>query len=134
MTYAAGLLACFSCDLEDPVGSVEDRTEATGLLVEHLERRLSLTPLDIVATTIQRAPELKEAGLELFTAYDDFLGLLDDTKSREALDNLEPSKSGNDKLYAKAREIGHRFQDGLNGIFFGEHERIAELTRIYGVF
>jgi hypothetical protein len=50
------------------------------------------------------------------------------------LHNLRPDASADSPLYREAREIGQRFQNGLNGIFFENETRIVTPTRVYGVF
>lgn len=135
MTYAAGLLACFSCELEDVLEQVQTQDEESEqLVVGHLYDRFSQPPLDIVAKAVLAASELEEPASALFSAYDDFLGLIGDEEKRKHLDNLPPDASDSDEVYGEAREVSHRFQKGLDGIFFGEHEELAELTKIYGVF
>lgn len=134
LTYAAGLLACFSCDLEDVVTEDTTGQEAARVLVVHLEGRFSMTPLDMVAVTVLGIPELNDAARSLFGAYNEFLGLLDDDEKRVHLERLEPKASDADPVYNEARELSHKFQAGLDGIFFESHERLSELTRIYGVF
>lgn len=133
MTYAAGLLACFSCELDDVLNGAASEA-ASAVAVEHLHRRLSLPPLDIIATTVLGIRELHDDARVLFGAYDQFLALLDDDEKRERLKNLPPGASGKDKVYQEAREIGHRFQAGLDGIFFDNYEPLFKLTQMYGVF
>lgn len=134
MTYAAGLLACFSCEMEDLLTQETSEGEPASIVVAHLQGRFALPPLDIVALTVLDHPVLHDPARELFGAYDGFLGLLSDDEKRQHLDELEPQASNDDPLYNHARELSHRFQEGLNGIFFGEHEELVRLTRIYGVF
>lgn len=133
MTYAAGLLACFSCELEDVLDAAPSDA-ASAMAVEHLHRRLSLPPLDIIATSVLGIPELLDHARVLFGAYDQFLALLNDDEKRERLKGLPPGASGEDEVYQEARRIGHGFQDGLNGIFFNSYEPLFKLTRMYGVF
>lgn len=101
---------------------------------QHLQGRFALPPLDIVALTVLDHPVLHDPARKLFGAYDGFLGLLSDDEKRQHLDQLEPQASSDDPLYNEARELSRRFQEGLDGIFFGAHEELARLTRIYGVF
>jgi predicted nucleotidyltransferase len=135
MIYASGLLACFSCDLEDVIPAEQSTGEApTQKVVAHLEDRFGLPPLDMMSRTLLDWPELDHASAEIFGAYDAFLHLIDDPDSLGHLAELSPEASSGDHLYAEAREISHRFQKGLDGVFFENSTRISELTRIYGVF
>ena len=70
---------------------------------------------------------------ELFSAYAAFLELLDDGNSREALKALRASNARTDPTFKKVREISRSFEHSFDHIFF-ENQRIAPVTRKYGVF
>jgi hypothetical protein len=134
MTYAAGLLACFSCELEHIATAASTGDEPTNTVVKHLETRFQLPPLDIAATTLLELPQLNDAARRLFTAYDGFLGLLNDSEKRKRLQDLEPSATATDPVHMEGRALGHDFADALRDIFFGDVEPLTRLTKIYGVF
>jgi hypothetical protein len=77
---------------------------------------------------------LSGAAEQLFGAYDEFLGILNDPDRRRNLKRLRPEKADTDAEYAKVREIGSRFQNALTSIFFDSDTPLQELTRRYGVF
>lgn len=131
LTYASGLLACFSCALEPSVQNAEDRSKA---VADHLLNLVVLTPLERIAQMLLRE-QLLDAAAKLFGSYDQFLGLLDDETIRKHLEKLWPGDAEHDPDYQRARSIGHEFQRALDDIFFGDNgTRIPELTRSYGVF
>lgn len=134
LTYAAGLLACFSCDLEEVLTEDTKGQKAAGILLEHLEGRFSLPPLDMAAISLLELPELDDSARTLFGAYNDFLALLNDDTKRTRLENIAPTDANDDPFYDEARGLSRDFQAGLDGIFFGKHERLSRLTQIYGVF
>ena len=71
----------------------------------------------------------------IFDSYNEFIGILSNDEHRLRLENLSPKETGNDELYNEARELGHKFQEGLDGIFFSENSsQFFELTKKYGVF
>ena len=70
---------------------------------------------------------------ELFGAYAEFLELLDDKKSREALKALRAADSRTDPTFQRVRGISRTFENALDHIFF-ENPSVAPLTRKYGVF
>jgi hypothetical protein len=70
---------------------------------------------------------------ELFGAYSQFLTILDDEKSRKALDTLRSEDSRTDPTFQRVREISKVFENALDHIFF-QNQQIAPLTRKYGVF
>jgi hypothetical protein len=130
LTFASGLLACFSCEL---TASVTDAPERPQAIIEHLLAQAELTPLERLAR-VALTYSFHDAARELFGAYDAFLALLDDEESRDHLKTLSPDRAA-DPLYARAQETANAFQRGLDMIFFEPNDsRIPELTRIYGVF
>jgi len=133
MTYAAGLLACFSCDLENVLNGAGTDEAPEQVIITHLVDLFTLPPLDILTRVAARREALAPPTARLLHAYDAFLGLLSDPEKRDRLRELKPAESNDDPLYQEAREIGHRFQAGLDAIFFDDDE-IARLTKIYGVF
>jgi hypothetical protein len=138
MLYVAGLLGCFRCHLdwaEDDRGTVfadEDlRLDVVNWVAEII---FSNTPLDIVADFLLRHDHLHETALQLFTSYDQFLGMLSDADIRHHLEELSEGSADADDQYRKARELSHDFRNALLMLFFDEASGLAELTRLYGVF
>jgi len=70
---------------------------------------------------------------KFFTAYSDFVEILNEQTSRQALRELRATDSRTDPTFAKVKEISLRFEQSLDHIFF-ENELIKPLTRKYGVF
>jgi len=131
LTYASGLLACFSCALEPSVLDAEDRSKA---VADHLLKLVELTPLERIAQMLLHEGLLDPAA-RLFGSYDQFLGLLDDKTIRDHLDELSPGDAEGDTRYQRARKIGHDFQRALDDVFFEDNGTgIPVLTRKYGVF
>jgi predicted nucleotidyltransferase len=135
LTYVAGLLMCFSCELEkDEIGSSGNDPQIHPI-VEHLSHYADKTPLEIVAQTFLSAPGLNEIARNLFHAYDAFLGVLDDEQKREHLDKLERENAESDQIYNNVRQLGRTFQDSLTKLFLEENETgLFNLTKTYGVF
>jgi hypothetical protein len=94
----------------------------------------SNTPLDIVANFLLRHDHLHETALQLFTSYDQFLGMLSDPDLRHHLEELSEGSADSDDQYRKARELSHNFRNALLELFFDEESGLAKLTRLYGVF
>ena len=137
LTYASGLLACFwpALPIDDEWYAPDAESDRSFALVDLLLRLTASTPLERIARAAGSLPGLDNHCVGLFSAYDEFLKLLDDSACREHLESLPPSAAEKDDLYQQARGIGHRFQASLNGIFFDTAESgIPDLTRKYGVF
>ena len=92
-----------------------------------------MTPLQIVAKSLERYDVPDLIARELFGAYSEFLTILNDEGSRKALDALRSEDSRHDKTFQRVRGISKSFENALDHIFF-ENKQIAPLTRKYGVF
>ncbi|HEX6037149.1 nucleotidyltransferase family protein [Longimicrobium sp.] len=135
LLYAAGLLSCFSCDSAFPGPRRAHPWHGAQEVVDHLMTLVRTAPLDIVAgVVLYYFGELSGAGERLLGAYDAFLGMLNDRDVRRHLDTLPPSQADTDAQYQRVRELGARFQDALNEIFFSAGTPLRDLTIRSGVF
>lgn len=134
LIYVAGLLSCFSCEIEFASKPRNVPGADVMRVIEHLEKLVRKTPLDIVAGfVLLYFGDLSGCAKDLFGAYDDFLCTLSDRR-REHLKELTPAAAGEDGVFAEAREVGQRFQDALTRMFFESDTPLRELTKRYGVF
>ena len=135
LIFASGLLACFGAtldpDLNDHISTDKDAIKLK--LVNHIRDRVRLTPLQILAKSVEQYEVPDTTAKELFGAYAEFLGLLDDEQARNALKALRASDSRTDTTFQRVREISRAFENSLDHIFF-ENPNVAPLTRKYGVF
>jgi predicted nucleotidyltransferase len=145
LTYASGLLACFSCYLDPHLqNEIKDTTtrdsNRTHPVVLYLSKLMGQTPIDIFSNTIlmydKTKPEiLYKSAKKVIDSYDQFISLIDNEETRNHLEYLEPAKAENDRIYQNAREISCSFQEGLNGVFLEENGTdLFSLTKTYGVF
>lgn len=105
-------------------------------LLKHLQGFLKATPLEILARLLLRYPKRREDAKALFSAYDEFLGLLSDKDVRARLEGLAPEDL-NDPTFQNARSISHRFRNALHSVFLENHSDNVDLYRLmieYGVF
>jgi len=135
LIFASGLLACFGCfldaNLQKKISTGEGDIKLN--LVNHIREQLRLTPLESLADAVRRYEIPKAAAEELFKGYAEFLRILDDKKSREALENLRAADSRTDSTFQRIRQVSKAFEHALDHIFF-ENPQLAPLTRKYGVF
>jgi hypothetical protein len=138
LTYAAGLLMCFSCAVDPRLRSLdpESNEAAAHEVVAHLAEYSLLTPLEIVAKVILENESLLDIAAALYGAYDEFLRILNDEDRRNHLNRLRYDDIAGDHTYQRVRDLGHEFQRGLDEIFFSaeRHPEFHRLTRTYGVF
>jgi hypothetical protein len=133
LLYGAGLLSCFLCGEEFRYAPRTNRYHDAQKVMEFLAHLVATTPLDIVARVVLRSfGETSVSGREIFDAYDEFLGVLNDDGKRRTLEQLRPEDAEHDPVYQEARHLGTRFHDALTRLFF--QEPLREFTIRYGVF
>ena len=94
---------------------------------------MQLTPLQILAESVERYGIPGPIAKELFDSYSEFLKILNNEDDRKALEKLRSERSRTDKTFERVRKVSEAFERALDHIFF-ENEQIRPLTRKYGVF
>lgn len=135
LIFASGLSICFGVNLDPDLNSriSTDKNDIKLNLVNHIRERVLLTPLEILANFMEQYGVPQNIAREMFGSYAEFLDLLNDEKSREALADLRASQSRTDATFNQVRKISEVFQRSLDYVFFVSPQ-IAPLTRKYGVF
>lgn len=136
LLYIAGLLACFSFELELDSKERDDLFNSNSVqpLIEFFEQRLNRTPLQWVAGAVLPFPELYAPAKKFFDAYDQFLALLDDEGRRNELEQQGADDALEASAFSYARQQSHEFRDAIREIFLQRGNPIGELTIDYGVF
>jgi hypothetical protein len=142
LIFVSGLLNCFSCNLNEELQarvSTDERDIQTARSVnlarlqDHILQRVRQTPLDIVALATMEYGIDGAIAEKLFSAYDEFLGLMADPEKRARLKALRAETSRTDPVFKEVQDFSVRFSDALNEIFFSSPQ-LGSLTRKYGVF
>ena len=90
---------------------------------------------DRLAAAFDKSSNLDDFARQVFGAYNAFLDILSDKKERGHLDELESSASDNDPLWEGVRDLGLKFQEGLDALFLDDKtSAFPSLIRKYGVF
>jgi predicted nucleotidyltransferase len=137
LIYISGMLTCFSCELglPDVTGSLpRDLPTADAVCIDCLRRFLRQTPLEILAGALLQFENVDDLANILIGSYDEFLGILSDSASREHLDQLDAHRQYEDEIFLEARKLTHRFRDALLDLFFERNKQLTLLTKMYGVF
>lgn len=137
LIYVSGLLNCFACHMDmtaDEREALFSGNDADRHFVDHFRQRIARTPLEVLAGTSLRRPQLRDVARTIFSAYDKFLGALSDDSVRRHLEQLLPEHQDGDEIYQRLRGVSHGFRDGLLKLFFDCDRELAELTRMYGLF
>jgi hypothetical protein len=135
LIFAAGLLACFSCDPELVAAAEPDLCGRPSLegLVEHLRRFVRRTPLEVVTEGLDRYAS-PEAACLVLDAYETFLDNLNDPGIRAHLESLTAASAEDDPKYQELHAASRAMQEGLNRLFSDDHPRLRLLTREFGTF
>ena len=135
LIFASGLLVCFSATLdEDLRGKISTDKDAIRLgLANHIRELVKMTPLEIVANSIERYRIPESIARKLFDAYSEFLAILNNEKDRNALDELRSEDARRDPTFRRIRDISATFGNALGHIFY-ENDQVKPLTKKYGVF
>lgn len=119
--FAGGLLPDLDCSRLD--------REA---MPAFLRSQFSMPPTDRIADAFLRHGAV-DAGGRALSAYDRFLGLLDDQGFREELREVTRATADESAAFGEVRRIGHELQAGLLALLF-ETETLPKLIREYGIF
>ena len=136
LIYVAGLLACFSFELDPPANAEvvrADRENLPSALANHVLTRLAMPPLDALAAALLKHGDDGTAR-KLFDGYDQFLGILIDRDQRSELSCLPLEKALSSRVWLSARDASHDFREGLEELFLKKTGLLSELTLRFGVF
>lgn len=138
LIFAAALYTCLSCELAPTEGikssvtheSAEDLCDA---MVEHLIEFTGRSPLETLAQALTEfaTPTLAK---NILDNYDAFLGILNDTETRLALDKLSIEDAFTHEAFLRAKRLGAEFHAGLVQLFFNSNEHLTRAAQTYGVF
>lgn len=67
------------------------------------------------------------------SAYDEFLGILDDGEKRSQLTQLGADEAAESPLFARVAQLGREFEDGLLALLFDDRD-LRRRMREYIVF
>jgi hypothetical protein len=97
-----------------------------------LDAELAAPATDRVAAAFERYDAL-DLGVRALSAYDRFVGMLDDPEIRGALTHLAEADAATSHELADARHLGDQLQSALLSLLFDDL-RLAPVTREYGIF
>lgn len=144
LLFLAGMLICFDCHTrfkEDSARRDFYRGKSVEATIERLREVLMEPPLEILASALLDYHSFDDSIKKLFTAYNDFVGMLADETllpsgltKREHLDALPVDRIDGDAVASEARDISHRFRDAISELFLTKDTEVGRLTLEYGVF
>jgi predicted nucleotidyltransferase len=143
LLFLAGMVTCFECHTGVEVSERREfyRAKPVEAVIGRLRHVLAQPPLEIVASALLPYEKFDGSIKKLFTAYDEFVGVLADETplpsgmtKREHLDTLPLDKIEGDKVASEARDLSHRFRDAISELFLTKETELGRLTLEYGVF
>jgi hypothetical protein len=136
LIFIAGLLACFSFELDPPPDADairRDHANQSARLATFIRDRLDQPPLESVASFLLRMQQ-DEIAHKLLGSYDQFLGILLDPDSRNELESLKLDDALDSRVWKDARSASHLFRDAVEALFLAERTLLRHLTLRYGIF
>jgi predicted nucleotidyltransferase len=136
LIFIAGLLSCFSYEIDLDPARRRAIFNGDGPLaaLAYLKSVMMRPPLEITAAALLSFPELDPHSEKLFSAYDEFVGLLADDEKRDRLNTIPYDDLSTDPTFREAQQISYRFWDAVSGIFLNQDNLLGQLTIEYGVF
>jgi predicted nucleotidyltransferase len=143
LLFLAGMITCFECHTGVEASERREfyRSKPVEAVIARLRHILARPPLEIVASSLLPYDKFDGSIKKLFTAYDEFVGILADEAllpsgitKRKHLDTLPLDKIEGDKVASEARDLSHRFRDAISEIFLTNETELGRLTLEYGVF
>ena len=138
LLFAAGLAIVFLCHFDPDADNARHslrQTKDVSFLVEYLERRFSLAPLEVIAHLCDQLNIETDRMDAIFGNYDRFLAILDDPAKREELEQATGHDDlRNSQVWKDIRDISHPFHAALVSLFLKDNEQLSALTMEYGLF
>lgn len=136
LIFVAGMLTCFSCRevLSGASGLMEGEDSKKRRLTDHLFVLAHKSPLEVLCDAFISYEIRSDAIRKILDPYDEFIGLLSDSKVRQSLDGIAPGRAAENTEFQKIDGLSRSFQEALSAFFFDENHQLSELTKKYGVF
>lgn len=139
LIFAAGLLHCFFCHLDDAAAEAVNLTKSeakdVGFLTAYLESQLALAPLEVMAKACVQLGIAKDTAESLFDAYNRFLLIMDDGEKRSELERAHTHEDlQGSRVWKEMGGISRQFHHSLVTLFMKTNESLCELSMEYGLF
>jgi hypothetical protein len=135
LIFIWGMLAAFAAEVfpVPELHEVENDDEYFLALASHIGALTDVAPLELLARVVLASDDdaLAEG---IFSSYNQFLSVLADPASRDALEKVPFERAFDEPAYAGLRDASHDFREGVTRLFFDVHPQLRDLIRKFGVF
>jgi hypothetical protein len=121
LLFASGLLPVLEC-----------RQLSAGEMEPFLAEQLDATPIDRIAASFLQH-DRADSGARALAAYDAFLAMLGNKKTRRELEDLSFEERHASRAFAEAKRHGEDIREALLSLLF-ETRDLYELVREYAIF
>ena len=135
LLFIWGLLAAFAAEVfpAPELNGVTQDDEYYLALADHIGALTDVAPLELLARVVLECEENELADM-IFSSYNQFLGVLANPVTRDALEEVPFESALSEPAYAGLREASHAFREGVTRLFFDVHPKLRDLVRRLGVF
>jgi hypothetical protein len=120
--FAGGLLPALEC-----------ARFASAPMRSYLERQLAMPPTDRIAQAFLQNKAVDE-GVRTLKAYDEFVGRMNESSFREALQEVNRDNAAKSEAFAEACEIGRELEAGLLALLYEAPSELPRWARDYAIF
>ena len=129
-----GMLACFSWRLHGLKSSTSSPEDSVEKAITYFESYLSRPPLEILADELMQTAAPKTLCKKIFSAYDEFLKILDDEASRSELVKIARESAEKSPVFQNIRTTSHEFRDALLDWLYAPGTELCNLVKQYALF
>jgi hypothetical protein len=127
LLFVKGLLMCYTCFENPKISTLEE-------LRAQLRNAVEMKPLDFMVSVLVETKIPDDIICEIINAYNKFLALLNDGKTREKLEKIPMRECYSDQDFIDARANAAEFQQNLTKAFFFDGSQLKKFTIKYSIF
>jgi hypothetical protein len=136
LLFAKGLLLCLDCEagvLRPLPPTTDDGRMLASQIIERCVEFADTTAIELLSAAARHLDKVEVADA-MFSAYDEFVRILNDPSARESLKHLRFEDASTDPCFTRVRELSKQFQKSLESLFFAPDGPWSRLTMSHGVF